>query len=308
MNRAPILSPPDRAPARLVTGTAASRSGSGARVWRAALVLLVAASAWLPAVAQTDDDGLGEVRAELARLESEAQRLAEEYLAAWEIGVVIEARIEEIESSIATYGVDLRLLRESIRDHAVELYMNGADSDIASLFFSASPRDLDTRSEYLLEMRQRDQAMFNGLEVVTRRLEAATEELRSDRVEQQQALARLEEVGARLNKQIEEAQASYAELRRRQEEERARQEAEERARAEEEAARAATSTTSTTQAPEAEATTTTASTTTTTETTTTPPKRPPQPPKRPPQPPKRRPPPAPNRPPRQHPLPAPRSG
>ena len=203
------------------------------RGWPLALGLLVVVSVWIPVVAQTDDEELSRARAELDRLRAESLELAADYEAAWEADVEIQARIDQLESSIAVYGIDLRKLREQIRDRAVDLYMNNAaGNDLASLFISASPTDLDTRSEYLHDIRQRDQVMFNGLEVLTRQLEAATEDLRRDKEEQELTLARLEEVAADLNERLEEGQATYLLLQQRQAEERARLEAEEQARAE----------------------------------------------------------------------------
>ena len=206
------------------------------RGWRLALVLLTVIGFWIPAVGQTGDDELRRVRAELDRLREESLELGAEYQAAWEADVELKARIAVLETSIAAYGVDLRRLREQIRERAVELYMNSAAaSDLASLFISASPTDIDTRSEYLHDIRRRDQAMFNGLEILTRQLEAATEELRRDKEDQESTLARLDTVAANLNRRLEEGQATYLLLEQRQEEERARLEAEERARAEAEA-------------------------------------------------------------------------
>ena len=203
------------------------------RGWRLALVLLAVIGFWIPAVGQTGDDELRRVRAELDRLREESLELGAEYQAAWEADVELKARIAVLETSIAAYGVDLRRLREQIRERAVELYMNSAaGSDLASLFISASPTDIDTRSEYLHDIRRRDQAMFNSLEILTRQLEAATEELRRDKEDQESTLARLDTVAANLNRRLEEGQATYLLLEQRQEEERARLEAEERARVE----------------------------------------------------------------------------
>ena len=206
------------------------------RGWRLALVLLAVIGFWIPAVGQTGDDELRRVRAELDRLREESLELGAEYQAAWEADVELKARIAVLETSIAAYGVDLRRLREQIRERAVELYMNSAaGSDLASLFISASPTDIDTRSEYLHDIRRRDQAMFNSLEILTRQLEAATEELRRDKEDQESTLARLDTVAANLNRPLEEGQATFLLLEQRQEEERARLEAEERARVEAEA-------------------------------------------------------------------------
>ncbi len=233
--------------------------------WRpATLGLMVVMLSWIPAVAQVEDEGLRRARAELEQLQEEARELTEEYQDAWAADAELQVRIEQLQSTIAGLGVDVRRLQEQIRERAVELYMdNAAATGLGSLLFSASPTDLETRSEYLHDIRQRDQAMLNGLEVLTGQLEAATDELRRDKEEQESVLARLEELAIDLNKRLEEGQSAYLVLQR---EEQARREAERIA--ELEAASAATSTSPTTQPTTAEPVTTTTETTTT-ETTTT---------------------------------------
>jgi len=245
---------------------------------------------WLPALAQSDDE-LSAIRDDLERLRIESEELTAQYQEAWAADAELQARIEALESSIATYGIDLRRLKDQIRKRAVELYMNGVTaSDLASLFISASPADLDTRSEYLRDLRQQDQAIFNNLETLTNQLEALTENLRRDKQEQELTLARLAQLAVELNERLEEGQAAYDLLQQQLAEEQARleaerqaaeeqarleaerQAAEERAR-QEEAARAATTTTTqptTTLAPTttADATVTTAEPTTTASATT----------------------------------------
>lgn len=220
---------------------------------------------WMPAAAQIDDDQLRRARAELEQLQEEARELTEAYQQAWAADAELQVRIDQLQSSIAGLGVDLRRLREQVRGRAVELYMDtAAAAGLASLLISASPTDLDTRSEYLHNIRQRDQAMLNGLEVLTSQLQSATEELQREKDEQESVLSRLEELSIDLNERLEEGQAAYLRLQQRQEEQ-ARLEAQRRAELEAaEEARAATSTTSTT-----EPTTTTAEPATDTETPTT---------------------------------------
>ena len=237
----------------------------------AALGLMVAMLSWTPAAAQVDDDQLRRAQAELAQLQEEARELTEEYQNAWAADAELRVRIDQLQSTIAGLGVDLERLRERIRERAVELYMdNAAATGLASLLISASPTDLDTRSEYLHDIRQKDEAMLNGLEILTARLEAATEELQREKEEQESVLARLEEVAIGLNERLEEGQAAYLVLQQRQEEERARREEERRAElAAAEAARAATSTSSTAEPATTEAPTTTAEPATTEAPTTT---------------------------------------
>ena len=215
-----------------------------------ALGLVVVILSWIPALAQVDDDQLRRARAELDRLQEETRELTEEYQDAWAADAELQVRIDQLQSTIAGLGVDLRRLRERIRERAVDLYMdNAAATDLASLLISASPTDLDIRSEYLQDIRQQDQAMLNGLQVLTRQLEAATEDLQRDKEEQESVLARLEQLAVDLNERLEEGQAAYMVLQQRQAEERARLEAERRAELEAaEAARAATTTSSTRQA------------------------------------------------------------
>ena len=242
------------------------------RAWKIGLAIwLAAASSILPSAAQTDEEELDRARAELERLRAESRELTEQYEAAWVVDAELQTRIDQLESSISAYGVELRLLRSRLRERAVDLYMNGAESDLASFFLTASPTDLDTRSEYLMDIRVRDQALLDGLETLTRRMETAGEELRAEREEHQRTLVRFEEVAADLKIRLEDGQAVYLSLRQRLEEERAR--AEEEARAAE-AAAASAPTTSTEPAaaePPSQDTTTTTELTTATTTTTQPP-------------------------------------
>ena len=218
--------------------------------WLPALVLLAVVMSWIPAAAQVDDEEVRRARAELERLQSESRDLSAEYQAVWAEDAELQDRIERLQTSIASLGLDLRQRRDQVRELAVELYMNNAVADdLVSLLLSATPTDLASRSEYLHDIRNRDQAMVNGLELLTRQLEEETEELAARKEEQETALARLEEIAIELNERLAEGQEYYALLQQQQEEERARLEAEEQARLEaeriraEEEARAATSTT-----------------------------------------------------------------
>ena len=225
-------------------------------IWVAVLVV-----SSLPAFAQNDDD-LSTIRAELERLRAESEHLTAEYQAAWAADVELQARIDALQLSITAYGVDLRRLKDQIRERAVQLYMDGATgNDLATFLISPSPTKLEARSEYLRDLRQQDQAMFNNLEALTRQLEGFTEDLRREQQEQERTLALLEELAIDLNNRLEEGQAAYALLQQRQAEERARLEAEQQAKAEAEArAREAEAATTTTAAPgtSAQPTTTTA--------------------------------------------------
>lgn len=236
------------------------------RAWKIGLaVWLAAASSTVPSAAQTDEGELAEAGAELERLRTESVELTEQYQAAWAADAELQTRIDQLESSISAYGVELRQLRGRIRERAVDLYMNGAEGGLASLFFTASPADLDTRSEYLLDIRVRDRALVNGMEALSRRLETADRDLRADKEEHERVLARFEEVAVDLNRRLEEGQAAYLALQYRLEEERAREEA--RIKAEEEALAAeaaASQPADTTQPAAPPATRDTAATTTTT--------------------------------------------
>ncbi len=200
-----------------------------------ALVLVVSAAA-MPAPAQTTEEELIEVEAELARIRAEAQELTDEYLAAWAEEADLEFRISGLESSIAGYGVEQRRLQEQIRERAVDLYMTGAaGNDLAALMIAATLSDINIRAEYLDDAREQDQALFNSLEVLTRQLAAAVESLHADRRDQQAALARLEELSVELNERLAAGQEAYLRLEERRAEEIALAEAEARAAAEAEA-------------------------------------------------------------------------
>lgn len=208
----------------------------------ALVVLLVAAAVSAPA--QTTDEEIARVEAELARLRAEALQLTEEYQAAWAADADLEFQISRLQSSIAAYGVEQRRLRDQIRERAVDLYMSGAaGNDLGALMIAASLSDLDIRTEYLDDAREQDQVLFNALELLTRRMEETTETLRLSRQEQQEALARLEELSVDLAESLAAGQEAYRILQERRAEEIARAEAEARAQAEAEAAFLATSTT-----------------------------------------------------------------
>ena len=200
-----------------------------------ALVLAVSAAA-IPAPAQTTEEEMVRVEAELARIQAEVQQLTDEYQAAWAAEADLAFRISNLESSIAGYGVEQRRLQDQIRERAVELYMSGAaGNDLAALMISASLADLDIRTEYLDDAREQDQVLFNALEVLTRQLNEAADTLRLSRGEQQDMLARLEEVSVGLSERLAAGQEAYLLLEQRRAEEIAQAEAEARARAEAEA-------------------------------------------------------------------------
>lgn len=234
-----------------------------------ALMLLVSAAA-ISAPAQTTEEELNRVEAELARIQAEVQELTDEYQAAWAAEAELEFRISSLESSITAYGIEKRRLQDQIRERAVDLYMSGAaGNDLAALMIAASLSDIDIRTEYLDDAREQDQVLFNGLEILTRQLEEAAETLRLSRREQQEVLARLEELSIGLNERLAAGQEAYLRLEERRAEEIALAEAEARARAEAEAeARAQAEAEARAQA-EAEAAFLATSTTTTTATTTT---------------------------------------
>ena len=200
-----------------------------------ALMLLVSAAA-ISAPAQTTEEELNRVEAELARIQAEVQQLTDEYQAAWAAEAELEFRISSLESSITAYGIEKRRLQDQIRERAVDLYMSGAaGNDLAALMIAASLSDIDIRTEYLDDAREQDQVLFNGLEILTRQLEEAAETLRISRREQQEALARLEELSIGLNERLAAGQEAYLRLEERRAEEIALAEAEARARAEAEA-------------------------------------------------------------------------
>ena len=232
----------------------------------ALVVLLVAAAVSAPA--QTTDEEIARIEAELARLQAEALHLTEEYQAAWAADADLEFRISRLQSSIAAYGVEQRRLRDQIRERAVDLYMSGAaGNDLGALMISASLADLDILTAYLDDARERDQVLFNTLELLTRRMEEATETLRLNRQEQQEALARLEELSVDLAESLAAGQEAYRILQERRAEEIARAEAEARAQAEAEFLATSTTTPATTVPATTSEATTTAPTTTATPTT-----------------------------------------
>ena len=187
----------------------------------ALVVFLVAATVSAPA--QTTDEEMARIEAEVARLQAEALQLTEEYQAAWAADADLEFRISRLQSSIAAYGVEQRRLRDQIRERAVDLYMSGAaGQDLGALMIAASLSDLDIRTEYLDDARERDQVLVNALELLTRRMEEATEELRLNRLEQQEALTRLEELSVDLAERLAAGQEAYLILQERRAEEIAR--------------------------------------------------------------------------------------
>lgn len=200
-----------------------------------ALVLVVSAAA-VPAPAQTTEEELARVEAELASIQAEVQQLTDEYQTAWAAEADLAFRISSLESSIAAYGVEQRRLQDQIRERAVDLYMSGAaGNDLAALMIAASLSDFDIRTEYLDDAREQDQVLFNAVEVLTRQLNEAADELRLSRQEQQELLDRLEEVSVGLSERLAAGQEAYLRLEERRVQEIAQAEAEARARAEAEA-------------------------------------------------------------------------
>jgi murein DD-endopeptidase MepM/ murein hydrolase activator NlpD len=238
------------------------------KVKRLLAALLVIAPLALPAAAQVTKGDLAEALAELDELRVETAALAAEYEAAFQRDIELQGDIDQLESIIASRNVEIRDLRNRAQVRAVEMYIDAAGVGLATVFNSASPNEVDTRSEYLGDLGKADQAIFNGLAALAVRLDSEKGRLGVAREDQAASIAALEEVAADLNDRLEAAQGSYdalydqflqEERARLAEIERQRRIAEENARKEaEEAARLATSTTT-----GASTATTTATTTTT---------------------------------------------
>ena len=221
---------------------------------RAAGSLLVALSLAIPATAQVTQDELAEAKAELEQLRIDTIELAEAYEAAFARDIALQNDIELLESLIASRNIEIRELRGRARDRAVEMYIDAAGVGLATVFTSASPNEVDTRSEYLGDLGKADRALFNGLAALSVQLNSEKERLAEVEAEQAASVAALEDIAADLNARLEAAQVAYnalydqfleEERARLAEIERQRRLAEEQAAREaEEAARQATSTTS----------------------------------------------------------------
>ncbi len=240
------------------------------RVLLLALLAVVLAGVSVPA--QTTEEELTRVEAELARIQAEVFQLSEDYQAAWATDADLANRIEQLEASIIGYTVEQIALQNLIRERAADLYMsNPTSNELVALLLLTSPADIDTRVEYIEDVRERDQSLFNSLLVLTSQINEALDQLQQDRAEHQMVLNRLEELSVTLNERLAAGQELYDLLEERRAEELAREEAARLAReaAEREAAeRAAFLATSTTTTFPPSTTTTTVEVTTTLPTTT----------------------------------------
>ena len=180
---------------------------SVARIISGLMVVLLLAA--VPAAAQVSQDDLAEARAELEQLRVDTLELAEQYEAAFARDVALENDIEQLQALIAGRRIEIRDLRERVQERAVEMYIDAAGVGLATVFTSASPNEVDTRSEYLGDLGKADQAVFKGLAALSVQLEAEKVRLEEAKQEQAESVAALEKLAADLNQRLEAAQASY---------------------------------------------------------------------------------------------------
>ena len=176
---------------------------------RAAGSLLVVLSLAIPASAQITQDELAEAKAELEQLRIDTIELAEAYEAAFARDIALQNDIELLESLIASRNIEIRELRGRARDRAVEMYIDAAGVGLATVFTSASPNEVDTRSEYLGDLGKADRALFNGLAALSVQLNSEKERLAEVEAEQAASVAALEDIAVDLNARLEAAQVTY---------------------------------------------------------------------------------------------------
>lgn len=206
----------------------------------------------VPAAAQVTPDEVAAAEERLAELRADMVDLTADYEAALARDVQLERTITELELAFDARTAQAEQLRARLENRLVEMYTGAAELGLAAMISGDEPAELETRNQYLRDVGITDRALLNDLEVVTRQLDMEAANLELARLDQQDAIADLEEVAGELNDRLSSAQEEYDALysqyleeeRARQEEARRRAEAEAaRQRAEEEAARQATSTT-----------------------------------------------------------------
>jgi murein DD-endopeptidase MepM/ murein hydrolase activator NlpD len=239
-------------------------------------VLLVVALVAVPAVGQVTPQDVAESEAQLQELRVETDQLAAEYEAAVARSAVLETQVAGLEDAVQDSQIQLATTRQSVRERAVEMYIESSTAQISLLFVEDSDGGIEVAIGYLEQLGTSDTKFLRDLEIIKTEYQRQLAELESAHLEQEAVVAELSSVGTRLSARLETAQQTYVALvAQRAAEERARAEEEARQRAEEQAAAraaAAATTTTTTSAPTTSTsalstTTTTSGATTTTSTT-----------------------------------------
>ena len=176
------------------------------RLLAASLVVLSLA---IPAAAQDTQADLAEARAELEQLRIDTIALATEYEAAFARDIELQNGIEQLESLTVSRNLEIRELRKRAQERAVEMYIDAAGVGLATVFTSASPNEVDTRSEYLGDLGQADRALFNGLAALSVQLNSEKERLADAEEEQAASVVALEAIALDLNNRLEAAQRTY---------------------------------------------------------------------------------------------------
>ena len=214
-------------------------------------VLLVVALVAVPAIGQVTPQDVAESEAQLQELRAETDQLAAEYEAAVARSAVLETQVAGLEDAVQDSQIQLGTTRQSVRERAVEMYIESSTAQISLLFVEDSDGGIEVAIGYLEQLGTSDTKLLRDLEIIKTEYQRQLAELETARLEQEAVVAELSSVGTRLSARLESAQQTYVALvAQRAAEARARAEEEARQRAEEQAAAraaaAATTTTTTT--------------------------------------------------------------
>jgi murein DD-endopeptidase MepM/ murein hydrolase activator NlpD len=190
------------------------------RISRRRLTVLIAAvltaTAAFPAVARADDqpkrDALSVVRERLDAAREEANRLAERIAALQSEQARLESEIAAAEAAIPLLRIHAAILRQAVKDRAVELYV-GHGSRLDQVLSTESVTDGARAATLTGTIAKHDTDLAAELRDTAHELEVREEQLRSQRAALQQTLIDLAPLQDQLQERLAAASAAYEKVR-----------------------------------------------------------------------------------------------
>jgi murein DD-endopeptidase MepM/ murein hydrolase activator NlpD len=180
------------------------------------IAAVLTATAAFPALARADDqpkrDPLTVVRERLDAAREEANHLAERIASLQSEQARLESEIAEAEEAIPLLRIHAAILRQTVKDRAVELYV-GHGSRLDQLVSTESVSDGARAATLTGTIAKHDTDLAADLRDTARELEVREEQLRTQRAELQHTLDDLAPLQEQLQQRLAVASAAYEKVR-----------------------------------------------------------------------------------------------